>query len=367
MKHLTKTGASGLLFASLLFASGTQTALAVGTESGLDINNTATVNYKVGTVDQTAILSSPDGLTPTGEATTFKVDNKVDLTVASVDAGTVPVAPGALDQVLEFTVTNTGNTTQGYSLSAVADGANAIPMGSVEIWIDDPAGASPGVYDAGDTLYVAATNAGDLNPNGTIGTDDVMTVFIVSDTPATPTNGAVDSFSLLATTLDAATTTVTVDTAANTAAGVEVAFADALGTATGDAANDGTHSDAGTYTVNTASLTVTKTAVVDDQLGGTYAIPGAIVAYSIVVTNSGAAATDVVVSDPIPANTVYVAGTAAAVGGTVEYSTIATPTVFSTTEPAAATVAHIRATFATLADGTTTPTVATVTFDVEIQ
>lgn len=312
MKYLFKPGASGLLMAMLLYIGGTQTALADGTASGVSIANTATVNYEVSNVPQTAVQSSPDGILPPGTATTFLVDNKVDLTVVA-DTANLAVSPGAADQPLQFTITNTGNTTQGYSLAVVDGGANAITMGSVEIWIDNTAGAPAtlGVYDAGDILYIAAANAGDLNPNGTIGTDDVMTVFIVSDTPLTPADGSVDTYNLVATTADAGVAvnslaTTTVDTVANAADSVEVAYADGAGTV--DAANDGTFSAAATYTVTSATLAVTKAAVVDDGLGGTYAIPGAIVTYTITVANTGGtAATSVVIGDAIPVNTTYVA------------------------------------------------------------
>jgi len=307
MKHLFKPRVCGLLLTLLLFAGGSQTALAVGTQSGVTISNIATVDYQVGGVGQTQLFSSTDGLTPDGsDPTTFLVDNNVDLTVVNQDGGTVTVAPGSNDRVLEFLVTNTGNTTQGYLLSVV-NGATAIPMANVEIWIDNPVG-SPGVYDTGtDTLYVAATNAGDLDPNG--GTDN-MTVFIVADTPLAAVDTTVDNYNLLATTTNAGTAVATVDTVPNTAAGVEVVFSDGVGPVDPDQVNpDGTHSDAGSYTVGSATLTVTKTAVVDDGLGGSFAIPGATVTYTIVVANTGGTnATTVVISDGIPVNSTYVPG-----------------------------------------------------------
>lgn len=309
MKHLFKPRVSGLLLTLLLFAGGTQTALAAGTASGVTISNIATVNYEVGGLGQTAILSSPLGDTPTGINTDFVVDNKVDLTVANLDGGTITVAPGSTVRVLTFSVTNDGNTPQGYLLSVV-DGALAIPMGPpVEIWIDDPSGLFPGVYDLADTLYVAATNAGDLDPNTlTPLVDAVMTVFIVADTPIAAVDATVDNYSLLATTTNLGTAVVTVDTVANTAAGVEVVFVDAAGTAAGDAANDGTHSDTGSYTVASATLTVTKSAVVLDIFGGSFAIPGSTVTYTITVANTGGtAATSVVISDAIPVNSTYFA------------------------------------------------------------
>ena len=97
-------------------------------------------------------------------AVDFLVDNRVDLTVVNTDAGNnVNVIPGSANQVLTYTVTNTGNTTQGYLLTTDIPTAN-IPMGSVEIWIED--GTTPGYQAAEDILYVGGTNAGDLDPNG---------------------------------------------------------------------------------------------------------------------------------------------------------------------------------------------------------
>jgi uncharacterized repeat protein (TIGR01451 family) len=141
-------------------------------------------------------------------------------------------------------------------------------------------------------------------------------LLIVADTPGAATNGQTAVYNLIATTLNAGTTTVTVhdNSIVDDKDTQQVVFADAAGSATGDVARDGRHSATGTYTVSTATLTVTKTsAVVSDPFNGTTnpkRIPGAVVRYTIVVANTGAAnATNVIVRDPIPANTTYGAGT----------------------------------------------------------
>ena len=73
---------------------------------------------------QPAIGSSPTGNTSgAGTATTFVVDNRVNVTVATTDATFVSVVPGALAQVTTFTVTNTGNTVQDFALTS-AQAAN---------------------------------------------------------------------------------------------------------------------------------------------------------------------------------------------------------------------------------------------------
>jgi len=291
MQYFNISKSSGPLLALALFAGGTQTALAVGTESGTSISNTATVDYEVG--------ASPRSVT--GAAPNILVDNRVDLTVFNADAGNnVNVGPGDTNQILTYTVTNTGNTTQGYLLSV--DVATAgIPAGNIRVYVD---ANNDGVPDAGE-LYTAGTNAGDLDPNGVIGTDDIMQVLIVADIPAGATDASQDDVRLVAQTTDAGTATVTTASGAPTA-GVDVVWADDAGT-TSDADRDGQHSDAATYTAQSAALTAAKTVVsTTDEFGSGFAIPGANVVYQIRVTNTGTAVVDantVYVTDPIPAGT----------------------------------------------------------------
>ena len=275
------------VFATAAFALP-QSAQAAGTVAGTTVSNTATVSFDVGSVAQTPV---------TGTAT-FVVDDKVNLTVTNNAGATV--VPGSTNQVLAFTLQNNGNKTHGYSLAASLGGG--ITMNNVRIYIDVNA---DGNYTSGtDTLYVGGTNAGDLAPDAT------MRLLIVADTPAAATNGQLSNYNLVATTLNAGTTTTTAhdNAIADDKDTQQVVFADAAGPA--DASRDGRHSATGTYTVSTATLTVTKTStVVSDPFNGTTnpkRIPGAVVRYTIVVTNSGAAnATNVVVRDGIPANTTY--------------------------------------------------------------
>ena len=318
-----------LLMALALFTGGTQTALAVGTASGTFIDNTATVDYQVGA----------DARSASGSAPQITVDNRVDLTVFNTDAGNnVNVTPGSQNQVLTYTVTNTGNTTQGYYLSTDVPTAG-IPMGGIEIWLDSNGngtwdGAGPGL----DTLYVAATNAFDLDPNG--GTD-TATVFIVADTAAAAADGSLDDFRLVAQTREAVTGNPIVAAGAPTA-GVDIVFADVAGT-TSDGNRDGQHSFAATYTAASAALAVAKSVLgTTDEFGTGYHIPGAAVEYQIRVTNGGAGSVDnntVAVTDVIPANTkvciaaacggaaTFVDGatTSGLTGAAFEYSTVAAP------------------------------------------
>lgn len=294
---------------TLIFPAG---AWALGTASGLSVDNQATISYQVSGVNQTAIESSPTGnSTPgagNGSATSFLVDNVVRVVVASV--ANTAVAPLQTDAALAFTVTNTGNTTQGYS-AAVVNGTTNIPMTNVHIVLD---ANSNGVVDTGETTYAAGAYIQDL------AADAAMQLLIVADAPAAAqaTDGDTDTYWLQVTTLTAGGGAVEAETnsgAVDDPTAVDVVFGDAASDDGGtiDAANNGRHADSGDFYVATATLTVTKTsAVISDPVLGTSpnakAIPGARVTYTITIANaSGTAADNVAISDDIPNNTTYVA------------------------------------------------------------
>lgn len=309
---MKKTG--GYLAAITLAMAG-QSAFSLSTEtaSGTSINNTVTVNYDVGGVAQT----------PETASRAFVVDNKVNLVVAAT-AASVQTVPNATNAVLTFTVTNTGNTIQGYSLDVETGTPDNFDMNAVRIYVET--GTTPGFDLATDTLYTTGSgvNAGNLNPF--VAGPDTMTVYIVANTPpngggTAPANGQTAAYNLRATTLDNGTTTVTVANtgAADTFNAVDVVFADdnggTAGPFTGDAVNNGKDSAQAVYTIATSQLSVTKTSsVVSDPVSGATnpkAIPGATMRYTIAINNAAAAtapAANVVMSDAVPANTTYVPG-----------------------------------------------------------
>src|SRR5262245_7050225 len=98
---------AGLLaVASMLASFG---AHALGTVAGTTINNTAEITYNVGT----ATLSA------TSNTTSITVAEILDVTV-TLNSSTVTVTPGATQQALVFTVTNTGNGTETFSLAGLS-------------------------------------------------------------------------------------------------------------------------------------------------------------------------------------------------------------------------------------------------------
>lgn len=274
---LAKAGLAAVMLSSL---GVVQSAFAVGTASGTDITNTATVNYTVGSVAQTAVNSN---------TSTFKVDRKVDLTVNNGVA--TSTAPGATNVGAIYTVVNTGNGTDSFTFTAANQAGDNFDVSNLRIYRDD--GTTPNVFDGGDTLIPAATPV-------SFTADQSINFFIVSDVPLTATNGQNAVVRLTA------TTTSTATVGADNPAVVDVVFA--------DAGNNGTEFDDNQYNISSATLAVVKSAsIISDPVNGTgvnrKAIPGAVIEYTIVVTNSGAAnATAVALSDNIPANTTYVAG-----------------------------------------------------------
>lgn len=289
-------------------------AFAAGTAAGTDISNTASVDYTVGGVNQPDVPSN---------TSTFKVDRRINLTVAEVGGASTQVVPGSSAEVLTFTVTNTSNAVLDFRLVATQDATGATTAFTDTDNFDVTA---PLVFvDAnGNGIYDALTDiAGFIDE---LAADDVRTVFIVSSIPAGRANG--DTAGLTLTAVAAQTTglagayTASVGVLAadaaetNTAATDDPSFTDTVfGDLTGDtdAAQDGRHSDDDEYDVVTAAIVVVKSStVVSDpfnNLSNPKAIPGAVIEFCLDVNNTGAAvASSIVLTDAIPANTTYVTG-----------------------------------------------------------
>jgi uncharacterized repeat protein (TIGR01451 family) len=286
-------------------------AYAAGTGAGVSINNRATVNYSVGSVAQTPIESSPTGNSNpgvnNGANTTFVVDNKIIHTVTELSGNATTTSPGATNVITAFTVTNLGNNPEGYQLTAtnLTGGTLFSQTDSTDVTniraFRDVNGNN--AYDAGvDTETFINTLAADAS----------VTVFVVSDVPVTAGNGQYANVQLAARAAVAGTngaTLVTQSAGADNPATVDVVFADA-----GATARDGIYEAADQYAIQSASLSVSKVAtVVSDPFNGASnpkAIPGAVVRYTVTVTNASTttAAQSVVLDDQIPTNTVFVAG-----------------------------------------------------------
>jgi uncharacterized repeat protein (TIGR01451 family) len=267
---------------ALAFGLVANNAHARGVAAGTPINNTATVDFTVGTVTSTV----------TSNQASVVVAEIVDVDV-TVQTPTVAVTPGATQQVLRYRVTNIGNGPETFRLvmsNAIAGDQFDPIAASPAIYLDSD---SSGTYNAGDAPYVVGTNDPALLADGFI------TVFVLNGIPATVVDGNIGRSNLTA---DARTGTGAPGTVF---AGQGVGGTDAvIGTTGGDGVAQGE------YVVEGIAITAVKTQTVLDQFGGARPVPGARINYSIVVNATGTGtATAAMFTDNVPSGTTYVAGT----------------------------------------------------------
>jgi uncharacterized repeat protein (TIGR01451 family) len=298
---------AAVLLSSLAYM---QVASAIGTDAGVTVSNRATVNYTVGTVAQAPIESSPTGNSNpgvgNGASTTFVVDNRINLNVTELSGNATVVSPGQPNVVTAFTVTNTGNATQGYQLSAsnlvggaVFGNTDNTDVSNLRVFVDNPgAGGTAGVYDA---AFDSATSVNTLAEDGS------AVVFIVSDVPVAATNGQFSNVRLQARTAVAGTNgaTLETETAGADTAGVDIVF--------GDAGRDALQTADDQYSVQSAALTITKTStLISDPFNGTTnpkSIPGAVVEYVVSIANTGTvSAGSIQLSDTLDGSLAFAAG-----------------------------------------------------------
>jgi uncharacterized repeat protein (TIGR01451 family) len=273
-----------------LIALQTAPAVAEGTRAGTTITNTATVDYRVGGVDQTRIVASDQ----------FQVDRKVNLVVTRVSDPTTTVVPGQTNAVIAFDVTNLSNATIDLGLAVdqiVGDDFNA---NNVRIYLDD----GNGTFEATETQITYLDEVAE---------DATVRVLVVADVALTHSNGDVANLVLSATAREGGGAgsegAVITNTAGANTAGVETVLAD--GSGADDSDNDGVFGAAGSYTVSAATLAITKTSrVISDPINAATnpkAIPGATIEYCVVVDNAAGSATaaNVTITDPLPGDLTF--------------------------------------------------------------
>lgn len=263
-------------------------AIAGGIDAGTLIENTAQASYDTASGPQT-ILSN---------TVTITVDELLDVTVASRDAGPVATVPGSA--VLSFEVTNTGNGPEAFRLTAdpvVAGNDFTVTVDGIAV---DTNGN--GVYDAGiDQILTGPETTAALAP------DASLTAFVLVTVPA----GAADT-DTSEVTLTAAAVTGT-GAPGTTFAGAGVSGSNAVVGASGAqaVANGG-------LLVGITTVSLVKAAIVSDPFGGNAPVPGATITFSInaVVTGSGSV-DNLVVSDSFPAGASYLPATLALDGASL--------------------------------------------------
>lgn len=281
-----------------LIALGATTASAEGTDAGSTIQNTVSVSYSVGGVNQTDETATDE----------FVVDRKVNLTVAEVGGTQTIVSPGAVSQVTTFEVTNLSNDVLDFNLTVAQQNGGAGAFGGTDNF--NTLNVSIYVDTDGDGDWTDETPATYIDE---LAADTAATVFVVSDVPLTQSSGDVATVVLTAVAHaggGAGTRgTRLTNSAVNAVDAIDTVLADGAGRT--DVQYDGSFSAADDYAVTAAALSVVKTStVISDPVSGTTApkaIPGAVIEYCIAVSNGpiGATATGVTVTDDLPAGITY--------------------------------------------------------------
>ena len=272
-----------VLAASAVVSAGAVAAPAhaAGTPAGTTIDNVATATWELPGAGESSVDSN---------VVSLKVDELLDVTVASTDPGDVVTQPGLPAQLLSFRITNAGNGPEKFGLSTVSNGGgDQFDPDVTAIFLD---ANGNGAYDAGlDTAYVAGVNDPELAP------DQSLAVFVLSTIPLVLQDGDRGKVDLAA-----AAKTGTGDPG-DSFAGLGEGGGDAVVGATGA---DGT--DDGFYRVAAASVNFIKSATVLDQFGGDSKVPGATITYTLTaaVAGSGSLA-NVRVTDAVPDGTTYTA------------------------------------------------------------
>lgn len=292
--------------ASVLAIAGAAPAFAEGIVAGQQVNNTATLSYATGGVQQPGTVTSNQA--------SFLVDRKINITVAEVGGTATQTVGGAQTQVTKFTVTNSSNAKIDILLSAVNQVGGAAPFGGTDNF--DVTNIRYAIDVNNDGLYTAGTDTlvtflDEINP------DTTTQLLVLADIPAGRVNGDVASIILTGTSAESgavgtAGAATTETTGADNPAAIDTVWADGAGF--NDVARDGKFSSRDQYSIVSAVVTLAKQAIViSDPSNGTTnpkAIPGAVIEYCLIATNTGALdASNVVFNDPYPNTQVaYVTG-----------------------------------------------------------
>ena len=278
------------VFVSLLAVSaaiGAVPAHASGVTAGTLIQNTASATYSSGSGTNTVQSNT----------VSVKVNQLVDVAVAGLNSSPVTATSTA---TLSYSITNSGNGSDSFNLLADPNVAGNPFVGTVQtIAIDTNAN---GQFDPGIDQVISA---GGSTPS--IAPDSSLKVLVVVSLPANATDAQSSQVKLTATSVIGSGTSGTLF------AGKGIGGVDAI-----IGMSHGTGSAFNSIAASLAAVSLTKSAVIADQFGGTSPVPGALVTYSIVasVTGSGKAI-GVHVTDAIPAGTTYQPGTLALNGSTL--------------------------------------------------
>lgn len=283
---------------------------AAGTAAGTIIENAAVVEFVRGGVNDSA----------TSNTVTLIVSERLDVLVTP-QPGQVPVPAGALNQVLLFTITNSGNASEVILLAMNSvvggDDFDPSPVLPDSIYFDSD---GSGDFNTGDIAYTPGVNDPLLAP------DQFIDVFLLNDIPAGLANGDVGRSEL----------TATAATGSGSPGDIFAGQGDG-GTDAVVGTSGATATELSEYVVQDVEISVLKAQSVLDPNGGSEPVATATITYTIdvEVTNIGTA-TASYIADPIPTWATYVPGSITLNGAAIsdatdgdagEYDTSGVPTV----------------------------------------
>ena len=257
-------------------------AMAAGTVAGTVVKNTVQITYQVG--------DAPDAQYVDSASDAFVVSELIRTNVTTLDPQGVATATPAIDAVLSYQVTNTGNGQESFLLSTFASLSGQFTPDVTGLWIESNGQAG---WQPDDTLYTGTSGGISLEP------DESRLIYVVSDIPADVTDQAQSDVTLISTSATTGANSLMTGGSLPTGGngGIEAVIAQ----------DNAKHEDASFYTVSTVKLEVDKSIVeINDPYGGNLSMPGSEVTYQIRVVASGnGVANDFSVKDAVPVSMLY--------------------------------------------------------------
>lgn len=271
--------AASLMASSILLSAAPVHAAGVG--AGTLIQNSASATYNSGSATSTIQSNT----------VTVTVDQLLDVAVAGLDSS--PVVASSSSAVLTYSVSNTGNGSDAFNLTADPNVSGNAFNGVVQSIVFDTNG--DGKYDAGDQIIAQGSATPQFAANGS------SKVFVIVSLPPGATDAQSSQVKLTATSI------IGSGSPGTTFAKKGVTGVDAI-----VGLSHASQSALDSITASLATVTLIKSAVITDQFGSTNPLPGAVVTYTIVAHVSGSGTAGAIhVVDVIPIGTTYQPGTLA--------------------------------------------------------
>jgi hypothetical protein len=267
-----------IAIAAAVMLLGSSGAWAAGTAAGTGIDNTASLTYSVGGVDQT---DAAHGGPKDSNNDTFVVDRKIDIHIA-VNNSPVSTQPGAQDANLSYRAVNEGNDDETWTFSLQENGGDGFDMDTLSDCHLYNSGTDLGEFGAGNAIDVS------------IDVDKDANLSVLCDIPAGATDGQDGEIYLVATIKNRPDHSGHADTAGSVAGDAQNVYAEAASD-NSDLAHDGHFTRAGTYHISTATLNFVKTSIVISDTSGNaiaHRIPGATIRYCFDINNTGSASAE---------------------------------------------------------------------------